>query len=131
MISSTGVGNVSSVSIELMVVGALRVDSGMYRCTANNSIGSTIRNITINVFGKLQFCVWQMCSKISNRHIPYPRTFYFFQYWCNYIVYIHKLFYCEHVSKAYAFDIYSRAQIRLYKAVGRGTTCTAMTENST
>ena len=35
-ISSTGVGNVSSVSVELMVIGAMRVDSGMYRCSANN-----------------------------------------------------------------------------------------------
>ena len=48
-ISSTGVGNVSSVSVELMVLGALRVDSGMYRCSANNSVSSTTRSITITV----------------------------------------------------------------------------------
>ena len=53
VISSTGVGSVNNVSVELMVIGALRVDTGMYRCLANNSVGSTIRNITINVFGKL------------------------------------------------------------------------------
>ena len=47
VISSTGVGNVSSVSIELMVIGALRVDSGMYRCSANNSVGNSIRNLSI------------------------------------------------------------------------------------
>ena len=47
--SSTGVGNVSSVSVELMVIGAMRVDSGMYRCSANNSVSSTTRNITITV----------------------------------------------------------------------------------
>ena len=51
-ISSTGVGNVSSVSVELMVLGAMRVDSGMYRCSANNSVSSTTRNITILVQGK-------------------------------------------------------------------------------
>ena len=45
MISSTGVGNVSSVSVELMVVGPMRVDTGMFRCSANNSVGSTIRNL--------------------------------------------------------------------------------------
>ena len=39
-ISSTGVGNVTSVSVELMVIGAMRVDTGMYRCSNNNSIGS-------------------------------------------------------------------------------------------
>ena len=50
VISSTGVGNVSSVSVELMVIGAMRVvDSGMYRCSANNIINSTTRNINITV----------------------------------------------------------------------------------
>ena len=51
VISSTGVGNVSSVSVELMVIGAMRVDSGMYRCSANNFLNSTTRNITITVRG--------------------------------------------------------------------------------
>ena len=53
VISSTGVGNVSRVSVELMVVGAMRVDTGMYRCSANNSVGSATRNITITVQCKL------------------------------------------------------------------------------
>ena len=47
VISSTGVGNVSSVSVELMVIGAMRVDTGMYRCSANNSLSITTRNINI------------------------------------------------------------------------------------
>ena len=47
----TGVGNVTSVSVELMVIGAMRVDTGMYRCSANNSINSiyTTRNISITI----------------------------------------------------------------------------------
>ena len=45
----TGVGNVTSVSVELMVIGAMRVDTGMYRCSANNSVSSTTRNINITV----------------------------------------------------------------------------------
>ena len=49
VISSTGVGNASSVSVELMVIGAMRVDTGMYRCSANNSVSSTTRNINITV----------------------------------------------------------------------------------
>ena len=49
VISSTGVGNVSSVSVELMVIGAMRIDSGIYRCSANNSVSNTTRNITITV----------------------------------------------------------------------------------
>jgi len=47
--SSTGVDNVTSVSVELMVIGAMRVDTGMYRCSANNSVSSTTRSITITV----------------------------------------------------------------------------------
>ena len=54
VISSTGVGNVSSVSVELMVIGAMRVDTGMYRCSLSNSIGSATRNIIITVQCKLQ-----------------------------------------------------------------------------
>ena len=53
-ISSTGVGNVTNVSVKLMVIGAMRVDTGMYRCSANNSVSSTIRNINITVRCKLQ-----------------------------------------------------------------------------
>ena len=49
VISSTGVGNVTSVSVELMVIGAMRVDTGMYRCSANNSVNITTRNINITV----------------------------------------------------------------------------------
>ena len=52
-ISPTGVGNVISVSVELMVIGAMRVDTGMYRCSANNSVNSTTRNISITVQCKL------------------------------------------------------------------------------
>ena len=48
-ISPTGVGNETSVSVELMVIGAMRVDSGMYRCSANNSVNSTTRNIAITL----------------------------------------------------------------------------------
>ena len=53
----TGVGNVSSVSVELMVIGAMRVDTGMYRCSANNNISNTTRNINITVQCKLQFMI--------------------------------------------------------------------------
>ena len=49
----TGVGNVTSVSVELMVTGAMRVDTGMYKCSANNSVSSTTRNISITVQCKL------------------------------------------------------------------------------
>ena len=53
-ISLTGVGNVTSVSVELMVIEAMRVDTGMYRCSVNNIINSTTRNISITILCKLQ-----------------------------------------------------------------------------
>ena len=64
VISSTDVGNVSSVCVELMVIGAMRVDSGMYRCLANNSVNSTTRNITITVQCKCVYVYvhYVMCS---------------------------------------------------------------------
>ena len=38
VVSSTGVGNETSVSVELMVIGAKRVDTGLYRCSANDDV---------------------------------------------------------------------------------------------
>ena len=58
VISSTGVGNVSSVSVELMVIGAMRVDTGMYRCSANNSVGNFIRNLSIIIQCKHLCVMW-------------------------------------------------------------------------
>ena len=51
-ISLTGVGNVTSVSVELMVIGVMRVDTGIYRCSVNNNVNGTARNINITVLGK-------------------------------------------------------------------------------
>jgi len=53
VISSTGIGNVTSVSVELMVIGVVRVDTGIYRCLAYNSAGNTTKDIVINVQCKL------------------------------------------------------------------------------
>ena len=63
---STGVGNVTSVSVELMVTGAMKtVDTGMYRCSANNSVSSTTRNISITVQCKLHgTCSYGICIDI-------------------------------------------------------------------
>ena len=59
VISSTGVGNVTNVSVELMMIGAMRVDTGMYRCSASNSVSNTTRNINITVQCKL--CIRFKC----------------------------------------------------------------------
>jgi len=53
MISPTGVGNVTSVSVELMVTGAMRADTGMYTCSASNVFGNNIARIIITVQCKL------------------------------------------------------------------------------
>ena len=65
-ISRTGVGNVTSVSVELMVIGAMRVDTGMYRCSVNNSVSSTTRNISITVQCKcISTCMYDFNSYVD------------------------------------------------------------------
>ena len=45
----TGNGNVTRVSVNLTITNASREDTGVYRCSANNSIGSDNRNVSITV----------------------------------------------------------------------------------
>ena len=45
----TGNGNVTRVSINLTMKNASREDTGVYTCSANNSIGSDNRNVNITV----------------------------------------------------------------------------------
>ena len=58
VMSSTGVGNVTSVSVGLMVTGAMRVDTGMYTCSVSNIVNSAARNINITVQCKLIIIVY-------------------------------------------------------------------------
>lgn len=44
---STGVGNETSVSETLMIIGATKEDAGIYRCVAYNKVDSTILSITV------------------------------------------------------------------------------------
>ena len=46
-------GNVTRVSVNLIITNASREDTGVYRCSANNSIGSDNRNVNITVQCKL------------------------------------------------------------------------------
>ena len=62
-ISSTGVGNVTSVSVELMVIGAMRVDTGMYRCSANYSVNATAVNINITI--QCKYLLYVNCNCLS------------------------------------------------------------------
>ena len=45
----TGNGNVTRVSVNLRITNASREDTGVYTCSANNSIGSDNRNVSITV----------------------------------------------------------------------------------
>ena len=45
----TGYGNVTRVSVNLTITNASREDTGVYTCSANNSIGSDSSNVTITV----------------------------------------------------------------------------------
>ena len=45
----TGNGNVTSVSVNLTLINANREDTGLYECSASNSVGSDNRNISVTV----------------------------------------------------------------------------------
>ena len=45
----TGYGNVTRVSVNLTITNASREDTGVYTCSANNSIGSDSNIVTITV----------------------------------------------------------------------------------
>ena len=45
----TGYGNVTRVSVKLTITNASREDTGLYTCSANNSIGSDSNIVTITV----------------------------------------------------------------------------------
>ena len=45
----TGYGNVTRVSVNLTITDTSREDTGMYVCSANNSVGSDESNVNITV----------------------------------------------------------------------------------
>ena len=45
----TGYGNVTRVSVNLTITNASREDTGVYTCSANNSIGSDSKNVEMIV----------------------------------------------------------------------------------
>ena len=46
---STGYGNVTRVSVNFTITNASREDTGVYTCSANNSIGSDSSDVNITV----------------------------------------------------------------------------------
>ena len=49
VIVPTGYGNVSRVSVNLTITNASREDTGVYMCSANNSVGSDTKSINVTV----------------------------------------------------------------------------------
>ena len=71
----TGYGNVTRVSVNLTITNAYREDTGVYRCSANNSIGSDKRNVNITVQCKFMLVVYSiqklnfvLCSSSRNHY---------------------------------------------------------------
>ena len=56
----TGNGNVTRVSVNLTITNASREDTGVYTCSANNSIGSESRNVSITV--QCKFTLSHYCT---------------------------------------------------------------------
>ena len=69
VMSSTGVGNVTSVSVELMVTGAMTVDTGMYTCSASNIGNDT--DVTVNI--TIQ-CKYQVTCVRAERYCHFSIT---------------------------------------------------------
>ena len=57
VMSFTGVGNVTSVSVELMVTGTMRVDTGMYTCSASNIVSYNVTDITVTIIIQCKYLV--------------------------------------------------------------------------
>ena len=65
VMSSTGVGNVTSVSVELMVTGTMRVDTGMYTCSASNIVNNdTDVTVTLTIQCKYQVIIVVLKFKV-------------------------------------------------------------------
>ena len=61
----TGYGNVTRVSVNLTITNASREDTGVYTCSANNSISSDSSNVSITVQCKfLMQCIIKYDMKI-------------------------------------------------------------------
>ena len=56
----TGYGNVTRVSVNLIITNSSREDTGVYTCSANNSIGSDSSNVSITVQCKLFVLLLQL-----------------------------------------------------------------------
>ena len=56
----TGYGNVTRVSVNLTITNAYKEDTGVYTCSANNSIGSDKRNVNITVQCKFILVVYSI-----------------------------------------------------------------------
>ena len=61
----TGYGNVTRVSVNLTITNASREDTGVYTCSANNSIGSDSSNVSITVQCKLLLMCCELLNKLS------------------------------------------------------------------
>ena len=60
----TGYGNVTRVSVNLTITNASREDTGVYTCSANNSIGSDSSNVSITVQCKIDNLLMFFCNQI-------------------------------------------------------------------
>ena len=45
----TGYGNITRVSVNLTITNASREDTGVYMCSANNSVGNDTKSVNITV----------------------------------------------------------------------------------
>ena len=71
----TGYGNVTRVTVNLTIANASRGDTGVYTCSANNSIGSDSSSVTVTVQCKfiivIHFHPWTRFNVMTNCQVSF------------------------------------------------------------
>ena len=73
----TGYGNVTRVSVKLTITNAFREDTGVYTCSANNSIGSESSNVSITVQCKFSKMPYSLLESNCESGFLYHNRYYF------------------------------------------------------
>ena len=68
----TGYGNITRVSVNLTITDASREDTGVYVCSANNSVGNDIINISITVQCKFVIYLFHLSLETMCKILAIP-----------------------------------------------------------
>ena len=107
----TGIGNITSVSMSLIITNTIKKDHGTYRCSARNSVASIEESIFINVQCKaLNYTVINAFISMCNCLCKNPSCLYLHTITlistCNFIINV-SVFKCLTVNIVWSLSSYS------------------------